>query len=52
MKKLIELEPVHQTGHNCKPVAIAAVENYFAALVGFEPIIKSCKSAPQVSGPT
>jgi hypothetical protein len=35
LKTLINLEPIHQTGHNCKTTAIAAVENYFANQIGF-----------------
>lgn len=34
----INLEPVVQTGHNCKITAIAAVENYFAQQLGLQPI--------------
>lgn len=37
-KALIPLKPVHQTGHNCKTTAIAAVDQYFASQLGFEPI--------------
>lgn len=38
MKKLINLKPTHQTGHNCKTTAIATVDKYFAEKLGFEPI--------------
>jgi hypothetical protein len=34
----IEINPVKQTGHNCKITAIAAVDAYFANLVNFAPI--------------
>ena len=38
MDILINLNPVHQTGHNCKSTAIATVDKYFAEKIGFEPI--------------
>lgn len=38
MKKLINLKPTLQTGHNCKPTAIATADEYFANQLGFEPI--------------
>lgn len=38
MKKQINLKPIQQTGHNCKPTAIAAVDNFFADQLGFQAI--------------
>lgn len=38
MNVLIELAPITQTGHNCKPTAIAAVEQYFSEQLHFKPI--------------
>jgi hypothetical protein len=37
-KKVIPINAVHQTGHNCKTTAIASVDQYFGETVGFEPI--------------
>ena len=47
MKKLINLKPTHQTGHNCKTTAIATVDKYFADQLGFEPIPLHKKKLPQ-----
>lgn len=38
MKRCINITPIDQTGHNCKIVAIATVDNYFAKQLGFMPI--------------
>lgn len=38
MKKKIALEPVPQTGHNCKTTAIASVDKYYGEKLGFKPI--------------
>jgi hypothetical protein len=38
MKIELDFQPVFQTGHNCKPVAIAAVEQYYAKQLGYQPI--------------
>jgi hypothetical protein len=49
MKKYIKLEPIPQTGHNCKPTAIAAVDKYFANQLGFMPIPLHKKSIAPIS---
>lgn len=38
MKNKHEIEPIDQTGHNCKSTAIAAVDQFYAKKIGFQPI--------------
>ena len=38
MRKIIELSPVSQTGHNCKITAIASIEKFYAEKLNFMPI--------------
>jgi hypothetical protein len=49
MKKQINLKPIQQTGHNCKPTAIAAVEKFFADQLGFQAIPLHKKKTALVS---
>lgn len=38
MKEFIKLQPIYQTGHNCKITAIATIDKFFGRKLGFEPI--------------
>ncbi len=38
MKKTINIKPIHQTGHNCKPTAIATIDQYYGQKFGFTPL--------------
>jgi hypothetical protein len=47
MNMHIQVDPVHQTGHNCKSTAIASVDKYFGTKLGFQPIpLHKNKTAP------
>ena len=45
----LDINIVEQNGHNCKAVIIATIEEYYARVLGFDPIPLNKNNNPQTS---